>query len=271
MASQDILRQQFAESNAQLEAYQASQTQEAQEDTSLNDSADQISKALEQPVADNSSTTQVPQAQMQASHQENENWREVRENRKRLEQKVYELERALEARNAVKVEDDDPMPGISNDDIVTAKELKEALKRTKALEKKLEAAEVQHNEFVAETRLRVKHPDFFEVVTDDNLQELKKRAPEVANTIYEAKDPYAKHIAAYEYIKMYGIGNKVETFDENKLKVLNNAAKPKTIASITPKSSDKPLSEMNMYFTPLSSEEKARIRKQSNDIINGLI
>lgn len=274
--NQELIKKSFEESNRQLEEYEQNQAQENQnpqpeetptptQDVSLEASSEAITKSLD------------PHEEVK----ESDNWRKAREARRKLELENEELRRQLEGvryqptQNQPVVEEDDDneelFANVDEDSLPTMKDLKKLAEKNKKLAQKLKAERAARTELAAETKLRTKHPDFFEVVTEDSLRELAQKSPEVAQTILQTQDPYLKHVLAYEYIKLHGISNKTPDFMESKSKVINNLSKPKTIASITAKTGDKPLAEVNAYFTPMTQEEKARYRKMNNDIINGIV
>lgn len=286
MNDQAMIKQAMAASNDMLDEYAKKQKLEQSggvedlidvpednenNDEQLKESSQEINKNLE------------PQEEVK----ESDNWRKAREARRKLELENEELRRQLEyqpkvqqqqvaQQQAQQVEDedlefDDFMGNEEDDNLATAKHVKKLVEQNKKLVKTVKQMKQTQKIESAETRLRIQYPDYWEMVTPDNLKLLAQKMPGTSEMVRTQQDPYLQHVAAYEAIKQLNVvAKKEDEYLPSKVKVTNNSLKPKSISNMATSSQETPLSVLKSHFGPLSDEEKARWRKIADDAIAGI-
>jgi hypothetical protein len=166
---------------------------------------------------------QEQQAQAQpVESKQDRNWREMRKKLDYYEAKLAEFEQKTQSKP---VEEEEI--NLSDDDIVTAKDVKKLAKKMAK-----ELYQQERSKFEAETaedRLRSKFSDFDDVVSEENVKKLLKEEPELAKVLKATHDPFAKGVAAYKYIRAMERANPQAV---DKEVVRQNLSKPKTTTSI---------------------------------------
>lgn len=157
----------------------------------------------------------VEQSVQEESNSQDKNWRALRQKERYLEDQIKKQQEMIEKlmfQNqpvAAKIEDpEDP----DDEYIPHGKVKKVAQKQMAPIEEKLRKLEEQlENEkrFQQFNSLKVKFPDFEDVVNNDTLSLLEQEDPELAQTIADLKDPYKIAIQSYKYIKASGLASKV--------------------------------------------------------------
>lgn len=214
---------------------------------------------------------------------ENDNWRKAREARRKLEMENEELRRMLESRGQhsnqpqqveyqeENLEFEDFIGNEEDDTLATTKQVKKLVEQNKVLAKTVKQMKQAQKIESAEYRLMLNFPDYWKVVTPESLKKLKEEMPGTSEIVRTQPDPYLQHVAAYEAIKKLNVAIKnEEEYMPSKVKVTNNAAKPKTISNMATSSQETPLSALKNHFGPLSEDEKARWRKIADDAIAGI-
>lgn len=147
------------------------------------------------------------------------NWRAMRQRQREMElelkQKNELLDRFLQTQK-VQAPQEIAEPEEPDEEYVPAGKVKGIAKRTvQPLEKKindLEAKLAQHEQEKKLAHLHKLYPDFDDVVNVETLEMLEKSKPGLAATIAKL-DPYDMGIQAYEFIKTFGL---VEKLPENR-------------------------------------------------------
>jgi|RhiMetdeSRZDD1v2_1073273.scaffolds.fasta_scaffold02819_26 hypothetical protein len=192
-----------------------------------------------------------------------ESWKTLREKAERAERRAAELERALLAQQESESEDEDLELKVDDDSLVEGKHLSKVSKKIQNLEKQIRQYEQQSSLSATEVRLKQKYPDFDAIVSVDNLENLRSSHPEIAHTIDSSTDLYSKAVTAYTMIKRLGISPQDDPFKQEKEIAQRNAAKPKSLASISPQQGDSPLSKANAFANGEFNEDmKARLWKE---------
>lgn len=162
-------------------------------------------------------------------------------------------------------EEDDTIT-IGPDDLAEGKHLSKMQKKMQKLEQQLKNYEQKATESMLETQLRVNYPDFNTVVSKENIDALREEYPEIAATINSSQDHYSRAAAAYKLIKKLGINQQTPSYDAEKLKVQQNAQKPRPLASVSPQRGDSPLSRANAFADGKLSEDLAKqLYKEMNE------
>lgn len=152
-----------------------------------------------------------------------------------------------------------------SDDLVDNKKLNEYVryqkKQIQELKKQQRAVLEQTKSATAEARFMTEHPDWQKVMSMDNIKALSDAYPELARSVNSASDVYEKAKATYTLIKRFGIYEETP-YEAEKNRALENIAKPKPTASISPQQGDTPLSRANAFAGGLTKELKEQLRKE---------
>ena len=235
-------------------------------------------QAAEQPMAaapevEQSVQEEVPQEQpVQEVRRESapvvpqDSWKTLREKADRAERRAEELERMImEAQSKQPEPEEDLNVSVDDDSLVEGKHLSKVNRKIQNLEKQLKQYEQQSSLSATEIKLKTQYPDFDNVVSADNLNNLRSMYPEIAHTINSSSDLYSKAVAAYTMIKRLGIAPQEDIYKQEKELAQRNAAKPKSLASISPQQGDSPLSKANAFANgTLTDELKAQMWKEMN-------
>jgi len=150
---------------------------------------------------------------------------------------------------------------LAPDDLAEGKHLSKVDKRIKNLEKELNTYKKQTAAMTVEAKLKSQFPDFYEVVTQSNIEQFAASHPEIAGTLNSSQDLYATAVSAYKLIKKFGIYQD-PTVEQDKIRVQKNAAKPRPLNSIAPQQGDSPLGRANAFADGLTDELKEQLRKE---------
>jgi len=164
--------------------------------------------------------------------------------------RIQELEQREYQRSQPQAEQVDELEGLGQEDYLTRKQA-EALALRKAQE-----LLAQQEYATAEDRVRLKHKDYDDVVSEDNVNELIKDDPEVADLIKSSQNPYA---AAYKLIKKSAFYNEKSKKrpSADMEKVAKNTQKPVSSNAVQAR----PLAHAN-NFSFSSQEEKRQLYEE---------
>lgn len=165
------------------------------------------------------------------------NWRLMREENERIKQEAAELRKQLESRRG-------------DDELVEQRHLRE-------LAHKMETQ-------MLESRVKLKFPDFDEIVNTENLKKLAAEDPELASTIDSTPDMYNKAVAAYKMIKskqapVYQPSEEDELYEENNYK-------PRPVNSLN-MTGDRPINTASAFQRGLTKEMKDKLWLEMQEAI----
>lgn len=197
------------------------------------------------------------------------NLRALREKSERIERERDEAIRRLQEMEAVRApqapqEDEDFH--LAPDELAEGKHLSKVDKKIKKLEEQLRQYQQQSTTTNVETKLRTQYSDFDKVVSRENIDSLREQYPELAATINSSPDLYNKASSAYTMIKKLGIYQD-DMYKADVARAQKNAAKPRTVTSISPQQGDSPLTRANAFANGLTEELSKQLRKEMNDAI----
>jgi len=188
------------------------------------------------PVAEQQAAPEQSAPSQQQSAPEDKNWKRMREENDRYKREAEELKRQLESKRG-------------DDELVEYKQLREMQHRME--------------QQTLDLRLKAKFPDFDEVVNSKALQKLAAEDPELAYTLDNTPDMYAKAVSAYKMIKgsapVAPISEDEESFEENMYK-------PRSSNSLNQKG-DGPLSKANAFQRGLSKDQKSQLWAEMQEAI----
>ena len=205
---------------------------------------------------------QVPQAQVMTD--QDRNWRDARRKMQELERRTEEqdeLIRKLQTQHAP-AQDEDDLAKLADDDIVTAKQAKSLAQ--KMAREVADQAIREREASTADERLRMKFPDYEDVVTQDNIDLLKQQDPELAMSLYAlAQNPYEQAVAAYKMLKRTGIGDMAKN-QPQKAKALENSRKPVSVQSVTKSSA---IGDVHKFENGLTPELRKQLWQEMQQAI----
>jgi hypothetical protein len=193
------------------------------------------------------------------------NLRALRERAERAERRAYELEMAQ--KQSKPTEDDDVDFG-EDDAILETKHLKKYHKKQKDKSTQTQAQIDAIQSTLSELRLRAKHPDIDSVVTDENLDKLKRIKPSIWRSIMANPDMVDRGEVAHDAISTWVAPKRSDDHVERRLE--ENKSKPRPVATAGAQTATTPLSQLsNFDRRVLTEEDKQRIMRHTNQAIMG--
>ena len=175
------------------------------------------------------------------------NWAEMRRMNAELKE---EIQRLKEPEPPPKAPEEDKW--IEDDDLAEGRHILKLQKELKQLKSELETTRSSS----IEDRIKVNYPDYFDVVTSDNIKYLEKHEPELAETLAaHSGDNYKQRVAAYKLMKKVIVnqspGNAIE-----KKKAQENSQKPVSANAVTHNSA---IGNAHMFENGLTPELKKQL------------
>ena len=209
-------------------------------------------------------TTEQPQIEQKVTPAESfKQLRELKEKAQRERDEALRLLRQYEEAQTKKQsqehEDDDL--GVDPDGYAEGKHISKVNKKVRALEEQLKQYQQQASTMTLEAKIMAQYPDFDQVVSPANIEQLRNDYPEIAQTLHSSNDIYSKAVSTYKLIKKFGITPE-NAYDSEKAMVQKNASKPRSLASISTQQADSPLSKANAFQNGLTDELKASLHKE---------
>lgn len=177
------------------------------------------------------------------------NWAELRRQREKDREELKQLREELSQLKRPEAPTEEEDFGISDDDLLEGRHLKDLKKEIKELKSELHKKELS----TMEERLQLKYPDYADVVSKENIEYLKETEPELAMSISSMKDPYGQAVAAYKLLK------KVHKTPEQTLeqkKALENSQKPVSANAVTKNSA---IGNAHLFENGLTPELKKQL------------
>lgn len=215
----------------------------------------------EEPVVDNTSTTQAKQKTDPA-----ESFKIVRERAQKAERERDEMARRLQQLEASHTHEpeEDLEFSLGADELAEGKHLTKVDKKIKKMQQELQQYKALAEQNSIEVQLKRKHADFDEVVSAANIEKLREEEPEIFDTITASNDLYKKGLTAYKMIKKLGIGERDEYRAEREV-AEKNLAKPRPLVSGASQRGNTPLSQANAFANGLTKELKEQLWKEMQD------
>jgi len=179
------------------------------------------------------------------------NWSEARRKISELERRTQEQENEIRGlKSNGQFSDDKDFSNLDDEEIVTAKQVREALRRQEAS--------------TLDERLRLRFPDFDTVITKENVDLLQQQDPELALSLKAlSHDPYAQAVAAYKLLKRTGVVD-MASKQPQKAKAIENSRKPVSVQSVTKSSA---IAEANKFQSGLTPELRKQLWKEMQESI----
>ena len=221
-----------------------------------------------------------PIVQPVAKKSKEDNFRILRERAERAErereealQYIRSLQQSSVQPKQIQQHEDDFDINIEDEALVEGKQLKQMAAEIKNLKKAVRQYEEKSSKSSQQTlelRLRNQFPDFDQVVTHDNLVQLREINPDLADTILKNEDQFKQAKLAYEMVKQLGI-YKGQEFEEDRRLAQKNISKPRPLTSLAPTKSENPLSRVNAFAnSPLTKEVKQNLYQEMLQAMKGM-
>lgn len=183
------------------------------------------------------------------------NFRQLREGKKQLEEEVKQLKRQMDGlaqqQASNQTRDEDSME-IGDDDLVEGRHVKKLMSQVEKMFQQREAETIPE-------RLKARFSDFDEVVSKENIENLRDTEPELYRTITAGNDLFAKGISAYKTLKSMGIYQPKEDYIKRKDNVHSNHNKPMSVQAIKGQGA---LHEANIFAQGLTPDLKKQLQKE---------
>jgi hypothetical protein len=211
----------------------------------------------ETPEADVAAPAQSEVSQDKVPEQEpwhgSKHFRELRQILKEQQSRIRELESLAlsNQRSQEPTVPEDDLEHLNPDDIPTWKQVRKAIDRE--AEKKARELMAQQHADSAEDRMRAKHRDYDEVVSEDNVRQLVDDDPVLADTIRNSPDPYK---ACYALIKKSAFFQKSAPLKDSieSKRIEQNSKKPISSNAIK---AERPLTAAHSWASMQDSDKMA--------------
>lgn len=207
---------------------------------------------------------QPQQAQSKVDSEKEQNLRYLRElaererkeresDRARYEARMKEMEDfyksqiASSQKHKIEVVDNDEFT-IDNDSYVEGRHLQKTTavlrKEIEENKKALENYRKEADRSLAEQRIKLEHPDFYEVVTEEALSALQRQDPIAFESLMAIPDTYKRLKLSRNLVDRYGVSQKTRDIEQ---RIDQNLSKPRSAATINGQTSDTPLARVDEY------------------------
>lgn len=196
-----------------------------------------------------------PQAESRKRNDVEYNWAEARRKMSELERKNYEMEEQLKRLTPKAPPEEDEFANLAEEDIVTVKQARKLAEKTahQVAQKVLRDREAA----TAEERIMMKHPDYKDVITNENVEYLKQNEPEITDYLLSlSHDPYKQASEAYKWMKKI-IKPLDPLVESDKKRAQTNAAKPVSVQAIGKAAS--PIGQAHMFENGLTPQLKKQL------------
>jgi len=211
--------------------------------------------------------------------EQQQNFRQLKEAKRQSDRereeavrRYEEMKKQYDARNkAPEVEEEDDFD-LANDDLAEGKHLralnakhKKLMAQVREQERVSKEQQQIYQQNLMNTKLNAQYPDLNKVVSEENIERLKKMYPEVAHSIGANTDYYSQAVSAYTVIKNLGI-YKDDSFIADKIKAQANSNKPRAMNSISPQKGNSAMANAHEFANGLTPALKEQLRREMESI-----
>ncbi len=253
------------------EVVETEQVQEEQDSTEV----------IEASPEETSSEQDAPEEQQKSDN--DRNFVELREKSKRLEKErdealnfIKQIEVAYQQQQ-LQTQQQVQQPPVeeityNDDDLVEGKHLKNQRKQFDkelvTIKEELKEHRRVSTERMIDSQIRNEYPDFYKVVTEENIKTLREMDPHLAYSLHSNPDMMSKAVSTYRQIKQLGIVQ-TDNYQAQKAKAHSNSSKPRSTASLSPQEGDSPLSRANAFANGLTPDLKKQLYKEMKEKAKG--
>lgn len=187
------------------------------------------------------------------------NWAEVRRQMREKDHEIAELRKQFASiAPRPPIEEEDELARLAKDDIITvAQAEKLAEKRAR---KVVEDVIKQREAATVDERMSLRHSDYTEVVSKENLEYLNETRPNLVKSLKYITDPYEQAQTAYELLKQFGRKKEKTTLERRKAE--ENTHKPVSVNAVTNQSA---IGNAHLFENGLTKELKAQLYKEMRE------
>lgn len=228
-----------------------------------NQSVDQEIEAVAQPSESSEHDDVSTQAQGNQPSKRSDaeyNFAELRRQRERDREELAQLKAELNRMQSPQRNEEDDI-GINDDDLIEGKHLKNLYKEIKQLKSEQKAKESSQ----IEKMIQLQFPDYYSVVSKENLEFLEQTDPELAESLLYYPDEYKKRAAAYKLIKK-SLGNTKDNSNRDRMKAQENSQKPLSVNAVTKNSA---IGNAHLFENGLTKDLKTNLWKEMQQAMKG--
>ena len=222
-----------------------------------------------------------PQAPEQSESDLEENFKKLRESKKREQERAERAEyerdqmlRYVQSLNNPQGAQQQPAQqqdslGLSEDDFVEPKHVNQINSTVEGLRQEVNEWKMRNEEVTADLKLRSEFNDFNDVVTSNNVENLLEQYPEMVEIVRGQAPLYTRGKATYRLIKKFlkdQANNAVQQNNQKTIKDNFNKPRPSVLASPN-KTGDTQLNYANLFSNGYTEEVSKFLRKQMDDAI----
>lgn len=137
-------------------------------------------------------------------------------------------------------------------------------KHYKKLARELKEVRQGAYEAAMESRIRGQFPDYDKVVNLETIKALKLAEPEWASSLAANPNFLEKAVGTYKAIQRLNLAIDT-TYDADKAIAQKNAAKPRTVTSLSPQQGESPLARANAFANGLTPELQKQLWKEMQE------
>lgn len=207
----------------------------------------------------------VPQPVVPQEDDQSRNFKQLREKSERVAKerdealsRLREYESRLQQATPKHQEIESDEISMAPDELAEGKHISKVQKQLNKLKEEVRVANIK-------SELQSQYPDFYSVVTNENVRMLQEKYPTIANSLNSSSDLYSTAASTYTLIKELNLNSQGKSYDPEKQIVHANAAKPRSLASVSPQQGDSPLSRANAFANGLTDELKLQLRKEMEE------
>ena len=137
--------------------------------------------------------------------QADRNFRALVEKTKRLERERDEAIRLAQAQQPQQKPEQEFEFSKADDELVEAKDVKAILREFKSVKEQLKKHQQISTEMTEEAMIKSQYPDYDKVVTQENIEALREKDPDLFETLRSSTSFKAKAVSVYKQIKNNGL------------------------------------------------------------------
>jgi hypothetical protein len=211
---------------------------------------------------------QAPASQEEEQSKSNaqQNFKQLREKSERIARERDEaIARLREYESRIKSQSPTQAADVESDEISMAPDELAEGKHISKVQKQLNKLKEEVRLANIKSQIQSQYPDFYSVVTNENVKILQEKYPTIANSLNSSSDLYSTAASTYTLIKELNLNSQARAYDTEKQVVHANAAKPRPLASVSPQQGDSPLSRANAFANGLTEELKVQLRREMEE------
>lgn len=181
----------------------------------------------------------------------------------KMQQQIMKMQQQISSQEQ-DVEPQTHLAQLEPDALAEGKHVSELHKENRHMKAQLKQFQQQTQQTLMEIKIKSQFPDFDTIVSRENVEELKRSHPAIAQTLAAAlqNDPYNAAASTYSIIKQMGIDKSTQDVATTKRIIQENATKPRSAQSASPQRGSTPLSQANEYMYDSSGRKATKEYEQ---------